>query len=183
MTVKEVIFAAAAELGIYKEIQEYLDYGGTEGEKNAELLLTCFNIVENELALDYFPLYAEGEVHSLTGRVEFSSFDRSVIRILRVTDEEGNKLKYTLFPSYLKTEPGTLKIAYTYTPETKAFSDDGDFYLQVSVRLMAYGVAAEYATATGLYEEAAIWDKKYKDAIEAAYRARPAERMRSRRWA
>lgn len=40
-----------------------------------------------------------------------------------------------------------------------------------SPRLFAYGIAAEYCLACGLFEEAAVWDKKYKDALTAAYRS------------
>ena len=72
---------------------------------------------------------------------------------------------------------------YTYLPKTKTFDDKSDFTLNASVRLLSYGVAAEYALANGMFEEAAVWDKKYKDAIKAAYCSKPPRRIRSRRWA
>ena len=44
-------------------------------------------------------------------------------------------------------------------------------------------MAAEYCLACGLYEESEVWDEKYRAALAAAYRARPARVLRSRRWA
>lgn len=185
MTVQEVILTAATELGFKDDIAKF--FAGEDAseatKKKAELLLDCFNLVENEVALDYLPLYAEDDVYTETGAVLYETLSRSVVRVLRVADEWGNPAQFTLFPDRLQAQPGKLKIAYTYTPEKKEIFDESDFRAQVSTRLLAYGVATEYTLATGLYEESAVWDKKYKDAIAAAYHARPSVRMRSRRWA
>ena len=61
--------------------------------------------------------------------------------------------------------------------------DDSDFSGGVSARLMSYGVASEYSLAVGAFEEAALWDKKYKDAISMLYKRGKGGRMPSRRWA
>ena len=37
--------------------------------------------------------------------------------------------------------------------------------------------------ATGLYEEAVVWDKKYKEGIEGARQLARGGKMASRRWA
>lgn len=184
MTVKEVILTAATELGIKEEVQGFFD-GNVFGvnKRKTELLLDCFNLVENEIALDYLPLYAEDELYSETGVVEYAAMEHSVVRVLRVMDEWGNSVPFTVFPEYVRAQPGKLKVAYTYAPTKKTLGEESDFRVQVSARLLAYGVAAEYALATGLYEESAVWDKKYKDAITAAYKARPSRKLRSRRWA
>lgn len=184
MTVKEVILTAATELGFKDDVENYFDGQVSDlNKRKSELLLDCFNLVENEVALDYLPLYAEDELYSETGVVEYAAMERSVVRVLRVTDEWGNPVRFTVFPEYIKAQPGKLKVAYTYAPSKKTMDGESDFRVQVSARLLAYGVAAEYALATGLYEESAVWDKKYKDAITAAYKARPSRKLRSRRWA
>ena len=146
-------------------------------------MLRCFNLVENEVALDYLPLYAEDETESETGTIAYSVLSKKAVRILGVRDEWGNKISFRLFPEFLRTAPGRVKIVYTYTPEEKGLEDSSDFILQVSPRLLALGMAAEYCLAGGLFEEAEVWDAKYRDALSAAYRSRPARVMRSRRWA
>ena len=91
-------------------------------------------------------------------------------------------MPYQLFPSYLKTQPGKVCVTYTYAPEKKELLGTSDFSAAVSTRLIADGMAAEYAIATGLFEDAAVWDKKYKEGIRAAYRLQKCKRIRSRRW-
>lgn len=182
MTVKEVLTAAAFELGMADEVQAYLDGSSQTGEADTENLLRCFNLVENELALEYLPLFAEEEVVTDTGVVFFSELSRSAVRIVRVTDAWGNETAFKLCPEYLKTQPGKVKIGYTYTPQEKGLDGESDFTRFVSVRLFAYGIAAEYSLASGMFEEAAVWDKKYKDAIATAYRAKPRGKIKSRRW-
>lgn len=68
MTVKETILLAADELGCGNRVREYFEEEGETGKKETEVLLRCFNLVENELALDYLPLYAEDEAESETAR-------------------------------------------------------------------------------------------------------------------
>ena len=185
MTVKEILLAAACLLGMEKEMQDFLSGASTDEnvEANANALLKCFNLVENEIALDYLPLLAEEEIESETGVIYYSSLSREAVRVLAVRDEWGNEVPFTLFPEYLKTQPDKVCVRYTYLPKTKMFEDKSDFKLNASVHMFSYGVAAEYALANGLFEEAAVWDKKYKDAIKAAYCSKPPRRIRSRRWA
>lgn len=183
MTVKEAILLAADEIGVGERVRAYFENNAETGKKETETLLRCFNIVENELALDYLPLYAEEDVFAETGAVRYAELTRPAVRILRVTDEWGNAVPFKLFPEYLKTQPGKIKIVYTYTPKEKMAEESSDYILQASPRLFAYGMASEYCFACGLYEEGGAWDKKYKDALAAAYRSRPSKVMRSRRWA
>lgn len=182
ITVKDAILTAAAELGFADTVQAYFDGTSQEGEAEVEALLRCFQLVENELALDYLPLYAEEEVETGTGVVPYDAFSRTIVRIVKVTDEWGNDAPFTLFPEYLKTQGGKCKIRYAYAPEKKELDGESDYHLYVSARLLAYGMAMEYALARGMFEEASVWDKKYKDAITATYRANPCRVIRSRRW-
>ena len=181
MTVNEVIILAATYLGLEDVVRGYVENGTGDGQET-KLFLDCFNLVENEIALDYMPLYAEEEINSLTGKVNYNALKRAVVRIMKVTDTNGELKEYTLFPDCIKTSPGKMLVRYTYTPEAKYLGENSDFESSVSARLISYGVAAEYATIQGLYEEASIYDKKYKDALTAAYTVRPCAQIPSRRW-
>ncbi len=183
MTVKEILKAAAVELGIADQVEAYFAGDYPDGITEVNALLRCFNLVENELAIDYLPLYAEEEIYSATGAIYFSVFSKPVVRVIHVVDESGNDAPFKLFPKYLKTQGGKVVIRYTYTPKEKTVDGESDFPANVSLRLFAYGIAAEYSLASGMFEDAAIWEKKYKDAITAAYRVSPCRRIRSRRWA
>ena len=182
MKVKDIVLLAATQLGIADEVQAYLDGEEENGERNAALLLTCFNVVENELALDYLPLYAEEKINTETGKIVYSDLVHSAVRIVKVTDEKGESIPYKLYAEYLQTQAGKVTVRYTYTPESKETDGESDFASPVSERLLAYGIAAEYSLSMGLLSEAAVWDKKYKESIEAIRSLQSGKRMKSRRW-
>ncbi len=151
-------------------------------KREADILLRCYNIVENEVALDYLPLTAEETVVCDTGALPYTAFLRTPVSILSVTDEYGNKLPYTAFPEYLRTRAGTSVITYSYSPETKRLSDPSEYAARVPERLLSYGVACEYCLISGQYDEALVWDKKYKDALLCAHASTRPRVIRSRRW-
>lgn len=182
ITVEGVTRKAATLLGFGEEIAAYFDDDDERAKSKAELLLTCFQLIENELSLDYLPLYGEERVKPRLGRVYYSNLSSPVVRIVRVTDLDGNPVKYRLFPAYIETDLAEVRVLYVYMPADKYFDEEVEQNLAVSERLYAYGMAAEYCIATGLLEEAAIWDKKYKEVIESARSLTPCERIRSRRW-
>lgn len=184
ISVKDTVRATAQTLGIAESIESYLtgEEAGGEGEKIALFLVKCFNRVENELALDYLPLLAEDELISSTGAVAYKNLSCPAVRVLCVEDEKGNSMQYTLFPDRLETQMGKVKIIYSYSPAEKDLDGESDYQTAVSERLFVYGMAAEYLLAEGDLQGASLWDKKYKEAIAAAYKIRPVKRLRSRRW-
>lgn len=112
----------------------FLENNASEGKEETETLVRCFNVVENEVALDYLPLRCEDEAESETGVIRYEELTMPCVRILRVTDEGGNAAPFKLFPSYLKTQPGRVRIEYTYTPEKKTAEEQ--------IRLRNFDVAA-----------------------------------------
>lgn len=182
MTVKEVLKMSATTLDFLQEYEEGLTGASLEGQEKVNLLLHAFNLVENELALNYFPLTYEEVWETGVGTILFSKFQKKVIRILKVQDALGNDVDFSLFPTYLKTQPGKVVVRYNYQPKEKKITDSCEFELYVSARLMSYGINSAFCLASGLFEEANVWEKKYKQAIESAYKSAPCKRIRARRW-
>ncbi len=183
ITVKDTVREAAQSLGISADVEVYLDGGqNAVGEEAVKLLTDCFSRVENELALDYLPLLAEEELASGTGQIPYAQLAYPIARVLCVEDEWGQSIKYRLFPDYLSTAGGKVKIVYAYAPEVKTIDGVSDYKTLVSKRLLLYGVLAEYCLAVGELTAASVWDKKYKEGVQAAYKASPCKRLRSRRW-
>ncbi len=183
ITVRDAVLTAAEMLGLDESVRAYLDgESNPEGEEDTKRLLSCFQTVENELALDYLPLTAEEIVVTADGRIPYAQFTRSIAQVLCVEDEWGDSLKYKLFPAHLETQAGKVRVFYAYTPAKKTLEDASDFQTGASLRLFGYGIAAEYALAAGELTSASAWDVKYKNAIRAAYRIRPCKKIKSRRW-
>lgn len=184
MKVKDVVLLAADMLGLKERVDAYLNHGDEDGERDTNLLLRSYNTVESELALDYLPLHCEDVVQTDTGRITYGTLSMPPVRLLRVTDEDGKSVAFKIFPDYFQVETlGEVRVSYTYAPMKKSVGDDGEYKVQASERLIAYGMAAEYCLWKGLFEEASAWEKKYKDALKKAYEAKPSKIMRSRRWA
>ena len=183
MRVKDVIALAAANLGRDDLQSAVYDIAG-EPEGDWAALLRCYNLVENEIALDYYPLKTEETFETEDGTVNFARFSYAPVCITSVADERG-EAAFELFPARLRVKEGAGKrvtVRYTYSPAQKKWNDDSEYSGKISARLMSFGVASEFCLTGGLYQEAAMWDKKYRDALKAANIVRKKLAVRSRRW-
>ena len=126
-------------------------------DSNKEDLLHCFNIIENDLALDYFPLYETQQCDSKI--VYFSELKKNIVRMVDCN------CKFKIYPDCIKSKENITEIKYTYVPEEKDLYDDcsyGDEYFNCFI----YGVISEYLLCQRFYEEAALWNRKYKKEIQ-----------------
>ncbi len=185
MTVKSVLSLSAANMGREDLVAAVCDCGGTpEGELKS--LLRCYNLVENEIALDYFPLKVEETLERSGSVLPYTRFSKAPVEVLSVFDESGLSLKFEVRPSRLllqeRSEGASLKVVYTYAPTEKLFTDDCEIADNVSARLLSFGVVMEYMLTNGQYAEAATWEKKYREALRAASARRRPIFIRSRRW-
>ena len=183
MKVSDVMIMAAVQMGIGDGVKGYVNGTNSLYKQQSELLLQCFNLVENELALDYIPLVKQETLTLTDKKIYYEAFDSDVVRIIKVADEHGASLPYKLFAAYMEVDAEKAVVTYAYTPTPKTMTEESDFQAFVSERLFSYGMAAEYCMATGLYEEAVVWDKKYKEGIEGARQLARGGKMASRRWA
>ena len=183
MKVSDVMIMAAVQLGIGDGVKGYVNGTNSLYKQQSELLLQCFNLVENELALDYIPLVKQETLTLTDKKIYYEAFDSDVVRIIKVADEHGASLPYKLFAAYMEVDAEKAVVTYAYTPTPKTMTEESDFQAFVSERLFSYGMAAEYCMATGLCEEAVVWDKKYKEGIEGARQLARGGKMASRRWA
>jgi hypothetical protein len=186
MKVREILSQAAFLLG-KQELSDF--FSGTETEatttqlqQEADAFLRCYNMVENEVALDYLPLTTEQRLETESGKLVYTAFLRTPVSIVSVTDRYGNRLPYTVYPAYLRTKQGTAVVTYSYAPTSKTLSGESEFVARVSQNLLAFGVAGEYCLTKGMYEEAVVWDKKFRDALLCACAQNSPHVVRSRRW-
>ena len=182
MTVKEVVVLAADLVGVSNEVNAFLLGKTDEGEAQTENLVRAFNLVEHELAMDYFPLFCREVLDVWSGKLHYRDLSRAAVRISSVARENGDKIPYKIFSEYMQVDPGKVVVEYAYAPVVKDINGESDYLIGVTDRLMAFGVAAEYCFMNGLYGEAEVWDKKYKAEIANAYRNRPSKSIKERRW-
>ena len=181
-TVKNVISLAAKLLGIYDRVEGYLSgKSNEENQKAVESLVACFNIVENELAVDYIPIVCEETLLAASGGINYKNFSKKVVYVISVYDHTGKEVDIRRETSRIVLQDGSYVVRYAVAPNEKAIEQSSDYEIGVFERILAYGVAAEYCLQKGLYEEHGVWNKKYKLAIEAAIRIEEENEKRSDR--
>ena len=184
LTVENVVRLAAQMLGLEEKADEY--FGGNSSEETTRIiqgLVNCFNLVENELAVDYLPLVCEETLSTdEQGNIEYARLAKKVAYIISVRDEFGAIVKAKRMPTQLALGVGEYVVRYAALPVEKTAKDRCEYETGVSARLLAYGVAAEYCLHKGLYAEHAAWNKKYKEALLIACKCRGVGRLKERAW-
>lgn len=183
MKVKEVLEWAGIELGINDSVQTYLGGGSSDvGKLETERLLTAYNLVENELALDYFALLAKETFENADGAIAFTAFANDPVQVLSVESvEKGEDVAFSIYIDHLEVE-GKVVVAYRYAPKTKDVEDDCEIAERVTKHMLVFGVVANYLASVGEYGQASAWEKKYKSAIVLAQGISKSKRIASRSW-
>ena len=176
MTMNEIVTLAA----FYLQFEDVLN-GGPAGEETTAKLLRCANLVRAEIASDYFPLLTTETVSSADGTILPASLEKRLIDVKRIT-RNGNAVAFKVYPAAIRTVSGEVEIEYSYMPDDAEIGDDAGFFDKISARTIAYGAAAEYCLVAGLFEEAVIWEKRFKDSLLAAQRKKSEIKVKPREW-
>lgn len=185
MKVKSVLSLAAANLG-REDLVAAVNNCAEEPIGEVASLLRCYNLVENEIALDYFPLKNEETLTVCDGVIPYAQLTYAPVTVFSVKDSLGRPIDFEIRPENVllpeRTEEQTVTLSYSYSPKEKSFTDSAEFGGKISGRLLSFGVAYEFCLSCGQYAEAATWEKKYREALRAANILRRRLSVRSRRW-
>lgn len=191
MKIKDIIRLAAVflQLDVNAEIfSADADKAFVEAELNSDkrlkLLKDCSGFVLNQLATDYLPLRKTDRVETADGMVAYSGFSRDMLETVEVTNLSGGATEFSHLPDglYIKGR-GIFDVTYFYRPGDKNFWEEAETgSCRVSARIVAMGAAAEYNFVCGLFEEAQLWDSRFKDSLKIAMRKKGAVSLKPRRW-
>lgn len=143
-------------------------------------LVNCFNLINNEIASEYLP-YLKSETFIPTAfKVSFDDFSKDLIEIISVKDKNGRNLKYKKFDSYIVVFAKEVEIVYSYKPDNMTLSSSFDSLLPE--RVFAYGVAREFYFTQTLFDDADIWESRFKNSLQVLVRKKSEVKIPSRRW-
>lgn len=191
MKIKDIVRLAAVflQLDVNEEVFcKDADRAFVEAELSADkrlkLLKDCAEFVLNQLATDYLPLKKTEKVFSEDGTIPYGEFSRDMLEAVRVKDGYGCDVRFSHLPDGLFVkERGEMEVTYFYRPGEKTFFDEAETgSCRVSARVIALGTAAEYSFVCGLFEEAQLWDGRFKDSLKIALRKKGAVSLKARRW-
>ena len=138
-------------------------------EEVKPILVRCYNLIEHELATDYFPILEVDKFFNVDDKIYYKDFSRKGYMIKGVQDFRGDKVNYMLRLEYLELQKnydgGTFFVKYYYIPDEKDFHSQCTYGAEY-INILKYGVASEYCLATGDFKQAKIYNDKYKERIK-----------------
>lgn len=183
MTVKEILKLVCEYVG-ERDILSKLDdaeatFTDYEQEK-LDVMLKCFNLVNQEIATDYIPLLLKEEVSE--EKILFSSLSKTLVNVYEVKNRFGMNLKFKLYPDYVEVEGKPKTIIYSFLPENLTLEDNVDCNPRINARVYAYGIASEFLLIYGISENAEIWEERFKTSLFILNKKNNPSVLPKRRW-
>ncbi len=166
MTVKEIVRLSAVYLN-KENVVKYLD-GGADNDalSTVNTLTICANVIINEIASSYINMVTREQVSVTRNKVEFSSLNNTPFEIVGVYDSLGDKLPFTIGVDCINVSSSARYVEYKYLPANYGLTDTIGFENhQVPLRLLAYGVVAEYLLCERAFDDSIVWRNRYNDTL------------------
>ncbi len=188
MKVKDIVEYACVFMGkedllasnIFDETGEQLDENQT---KDLNLIVRCVNNITSEIASDYLPILKQKDVIFTDGKISISLIDSKMQEIVSIKSPSGKNLKYKYIGNQIICLATSATITYKVYPDVLSINDNAEtFGNRLSARVLAYGVASEYYYLQMLYDDAQIWEHKFKNALMFASRKKGEIQMKKRGW-
>ena len=105
-----------------------------------------------------------------------------ILEVCFVTNSLGEKVNFKVYPEYVKTAKGYVVIEYQYMPKPLTKSSEVFFSNnKLTERIIAYGVASEYALIENRFEESNMWDERFKQSLMVVLHPKNLK-IKKRRW-
>ncbi|MDR2201649.1 MAG: hypothetical protein LBP26_02630 [Clostridiales bacterium] len=147
-----------------------------------ETLTMCARLAVDEAARDYVRLIKTAFASSNNKRLYFSALDQNLTGVADVR-RDGKRVPFKLRQGFIEVKTDALyEVTFAYAPQNCAITDELPWGNRIPPRAIAYGAACEYCLINGVPGEAALWNKRFKDAL-AKLKTPLAERVvKRRRW-
>lgn len=184
MKIKEILSLASFFRG-KEECVEFIENGASSNaaneQKEVDKLTKCYESIAREIASEYYALKKEEVFYVKDNKVNYSSFSLVPYQILFVKNQDNKKEEFSALPTYVHCKNGKKVITYSYMPVKFALEDDSDFTTTpIDKRVLAMAVASEAYLVEGLFDEAILWQNRYKEALRAAISTKKELKMPAR---
>ena len=148
--------------------------------KEVDEIVKCFNLVREEIATEIYPIVKIDRVKTHNLKVAFSQLEFAPISILTVKDNAGRNVRHRILDEGIVAFASEVEVWYSTKPEI--LSVDEEFSSTLPERVYAYGVAREYYIKNALYNDAEIWEERFKNSIEMLAPKKSGRILPRRRW-
>lgn len=188
MTAKEIIKNVCIYLGKEEILDsELFEADGekisTQMQKDLDKMLKCINDITEELATEYLPITKSKIVDLSDGTINLYDIDEYIFEILSVKTLTGRILRYVISNGKMICLASRVEITYKVYPQEITFESEAEnFGGKLSPRVIAYGVASEYCFLEMLYDDATLWESRYKNALLNIQRKKGELKLKKRGW-
>ena len=187
MTVREVLTMASQFLNKEEEFSAFIknDNGDSVGTKSFKVLFSALNIVNNEIASDYFPLFYKQEIDVTHNKIFNIDLNQELKDVYKISSLDNSvSYRFKTFDNYIEVGAnGKMNITYSYLPQKISMTDDLPNYSgKISVRTFALGVAAEYCFISNIFDEAEVWHRRFVDSIKNNLSKKSHITLPKRKW-
>jgi len=183
--IKDIVEMSASFL----ELDDVLNALNSETEitdktilKNIDLLVRCSNLALSVLASEKFKLKKVENLYTENGEIKIDNFSKNVFEILEVKKNNIN-IDFRVYPNLVDCfKKGTYQITYAYLPDFKTLDEVvDDFDQKVPLRIISEFVASEFSFISGDFEDASVWEQKYKESLDNLNFTK-SRKLPERRW-
>ena len=182
MLVKDIIIKTCNFIG-QDEIANKLKDNQALSESEEQIvdeLVEKFNLTREEIASEYQPILKSEEFEVKNFKLLFTSFSSSPLQIFSVKDKLGRNVNYKIFDDYIFVCGKNVVVIYSTFALPLSVNDE--FSSTLPERVYAYGVAREYYFAKAHYEDANMWEGRFKGSLEILLRRQSQVVLPKRRW-
>ncbi len=169
MTVKDILILSS-EIFDRKDISDYIKQGSSDTSIDASLdyqtLLNCYNLIVAEIVSEYYRLTTLEKITINDGVFEYKNLSQNVLAIVKVLNDNYEKVDAKIYPTKLITKINSGYIEYEYLPCKQNENDDFIFEnTPITPRIVALGVASEYLFIKGCFAESENYNRKYRNSL------------------
>ncbi len=169
MKIKDIVFASANFLG-NDRVATYIESGYQVGNEaqTVDRLVRLANLVITELSVSYVSAVFTENVTFSEGKVLLSQFYLNPLKIVSVTDLNGNEIEFSTDGVYLRCGVGQAVVTYECYPMNMGLYDEINFSNpKLGAYTVAMAVAAEYCLTVCDFDCAVVWHEKYVEQLKA----------------
>ena len=188
MQVKDILKKVCKILG-KKELvtTQYFSVSGRENTQD-ELddlgdMLECLNDITGEIATNYLPILKQKEVSLSSGEIDVFSIDENILSIVKVKSVYGNVIPYKYYENKLQCFLNKAVIEYKVHPTMLTLSGSAEtFGGRITLNALAWGTLSEYYFKAGMYDDALMWENRFKNALMFLCNGKSEIIIKKRRW-
>lgn len=182
MNAEEIIKISSLFVNVQDEVEQLINNNDVSGE--LDMLLKCLNLTLCEVADDYLPILNKETICIDSNKLYFDDLIKPCKEIISIKLSDSNKnIKFTQYANYVYVSAkGYVDIVYKTNIDKVNIDSVINQFPCLSSKCLALGTASEYCYINGFYEEAEMWDKRFKDSLQIACRKKKEIVMPKRWW-